>query len=121
MFEINLSDIPVYKELKIMDFRIACFGDADALAVLDDVGSGRYHQVQVRVDSQLLAERARSKIFAAATKDGRCFEITILGLGAAVGVKMHIMPQYVWDESKHQSIPITQWNAEHPENKVRDK
>jgi hypothetical protein len=93
MYNFDVADIIMNpKELKILDFRIACFGDADALAVLYDVGSGRFHQVQVRCDSQLLANRIRSKIFDAAMKDGRVFEMTILGTGAAVGVKMHIMP-----------------------------
>ena len=109
------------KELKVLDYRLNVFSDDDAIAVIDDVGSGRHWQVQVRCDSQLLANRIRSKIFGAATKDGRCFEMTILGNGAAVGVKMHIMPKYVWDESRGREIPIEQWNAEHPDNKVREK
>lgn len=122
MFKGNIVGNPNNpKELKVLDFRMNIFTDDDATAVIADVGAGNHWQVQVRCDSQMLANRIRAKIFQAAMNDGRVFEMTILGQGAAVGVKLHIMPKYVWDESRKESIPIEQWNAEHPGNKVRDK
>ena len=100
-------------ELKILDHRRMEFTDIDAKEVLNDVGSGKYWQVQVRCDSQVLCDLVRERIFKHAMADGRQFEMTILGRGAAVGVKMHMPPQYVWDPVTQRDIPREQWNKEH--------
>lgn len=106
-------------QLKVVDARHALFTDEDAKAVLAEVGSRQYWQVQVRCDSIALANRVRSKIYDHAMADGRQFEMTILGMGVAVGVKLVTPSKYVWDASRGASVPIEQWNREHPENPVR--
>jgi hypothetical protein len=100
-------------KLKILDHRYIEFTDIDAKEVLKDVGSGKYWQVQVRCDSQVLCDLVRERILKHAMSDGRQFEMTILGYGAAVGVKMHMPPQYVWDPKTGRDVPREQWIKEH--------
>jgi hypothetical protein len=101
-------------ELKILDYRMRALTDEDAKQILNEVGSGKYWQIQVRCDSQMLCDAVRAKLFRFAMEDGRQFEMTILGGGAAVGVKMHIPPQYVWDAKTRRDVPREQWVKEHP-------
>lgn len=101
------------KELKILDFRLSAFTDADAKLLLEEVGSGLWQQIQVRVDSQMLANRVRAKIHELALADGRQFEMTILGSGAAVGVKMHIPSQYIWEPLYNRAITRQEYEDLH--------
>ena len=72
--------------IKLIDSRLALFSDDHAAAVIAEVGSGQEQRVQIRVDSQMLCNRIREKLQTAASKDGRQFQMTILGEGAAVEV-----------------------------------
>lgn len=99
--------------LKIIDARKEALKDSEILQLLEDVGSGKEWQVQVRCDSQELANNIRSCIFKYAMADGRQFEITILGSGAAVGVKKFMPPAYIWDEKTGRDVPRKEWEKAH--------
>lgn len=99
--------------LKILDARTRVFEDSDILQLLEEVGSGKEWQIQVRCDNQIRAEAIRHRIFKFAMADGRQFEITILGSGAAVGVKKFMPPAYIWDEKNKRDVPREEWEKTH--------
>jgi hypothetical protein len=100
--------------LEVLDFRRRIFTDADAKQILDKVGSGKFWQVQARCDSQMLCNAVRERIMRHAMESGKQFEITILGSGAAVGVKMHMPPQYIYDPATGRDVPRDEWIKTHP-------
>lgn len=77
----------MYK-LEVLDFRHKAFSDAAAQDILSRVAAGERDQIQLLCDSQMLADCLRTILLKHALADGRHFEMTILGMGAAVGVKM---------------------------------
>lgn len=100
--------------LKVVDYRYKPFTDQAVTEILEDVASGRFWQVQVLCDSQLLCDAARSRIMRAAMDSGKQFELTILGGGQAVGVKLHIPAQYVMDPATGKTYPRDEWVKNHP-------
>lgn len=106
--------------LKIIDVRTCTLTAPEIQKSLDEIGNGRYWQIQFRCDSQPRAEAVRQDIFEQAMKDGGQFEITILGTGAAVGIKMFKAPAFFWDASTGRDVPVKEWNETHPDNKVTD-
>ena len=101
-------------KLLVLDFRNQIFTDGAALQLLHDVATGVKDQIQVRCDSQMLCDAVRAKLMRHAMEDGRQFEITILGSGAAVGVKTHMPAQFIWDPVKGCDVPREQWVKDHP-------
>lgn len=106
--------------LKIIDVRTCTLTASEIQKFLDEIGSGKYWQIQFRCDSQPRADVVRQDIFEQAMKDGRQFEMTILGNGVAVGVKKFMPPAFVWDASTGRDVPVKEWNETHPDNKVTD-
>ena len=101
-------------KLKVLDFRSQVMTDDAALQILHEVAAGVQDQIQCRCDSQGMCNVIRAKLMRHAMADGRQFEMAILGSGAAVGVKMHMPAQYIWDPVTRRDIPREQWVKDHP-------
>ena len=98
-----------------LDFRSQLFTDVDAQQVLAGVKDGTTPWVHVRCDNQWIANRIR-EIFKQAMQDGGQYEITILGGGAAVGVKKPVPSLYTYvpdGKGSLKQILIEDYKKEH--------
>jgi len=92
------------------------FTEDDACAAIESIKAGDISWLHVRCDSQYVAEFIRDMIFKQAMKDGGQYEITILGSGAAVGVKKPVPSLYTYVDDGHgrlKQISIEDYKKEH--------
>lgn len=109
-------------DLRILDGRYEELSEAQIVEALDSIASKKIWQVQIRCDGQLRAEYYRSRIFDLCMKRPEQWQLTILGMGGAVGIK--ILPRdptggMVYDPDQDRVVTRDEWNKSHPNNQVR--
>jgi len=96
--------------IKVVEGRLTKFTRDDAKTFIDELLANKWGQIQVRLDSQKKCETVREIVLSEALTRKEQIEITILGSGAAVGIKLPVPVYYIWDEKTRKDVHIDEWN-----------